>query len=244
MRGFVSERGKGYKKDGGGSFEEDINSNNLENSTASRKFKQSKHSFLQTLFSNSITMSRCDGPSFTFGPGGPHRRGTFPNTSENPFTGHPLFSLLSDLPNITSDPTHPLSQFLSQHGIHLSRDSSPEEGFEPNADIFNTKDAFLIHVELPGAQKEDLGISYDSDADILEISGVVYRRGDEEAQKGLVKGERRVGLFSKKVQLLGGKKVRINSEKITARLEGGVLEVVVPKEEWVDVGEKRRVVVE
>jgi len=62
----------------------------------------------------------------------------------------------------------------------------------------------------------------------------------------LVSGERRVGLFERKVQLppfggvardAEGEKEEVDADHITARMEDGILIVVVPKveKEWTEV---------
>ena len=75
---------------------------------------------------------------------------------------------------------------------------------------------------------------------------MVYRPGGEEFLKGLVSGERRMGLFERKVMLppfgggsrdAEGEKEEVDADNITARMEDGILIVVVPKveKEWTEV---------
>jgi len=58
----------------------------------------------------------------------------------------------------------------------------PEDSgdFNPEADVFDTEPAFVVHLSLPGAHKEDIGVSWDSEKSELNIAGVVHRPGDEE----------------------------------------------------------------
>jgi len=103
-----------------------------------------------------------------------------------------------------------------------------------------------LHVALPGAKKEDVGVNWDVEKSELNVAGVVYRGGDEEFLKGMVSGERRVGVFERAVGLPPAAEARekkdeveIDGDNITAKLEDGVLVVMVPKiekeKEWTEV---------
>lgn len=115
--------------------------------------------------------------------------------------------------------------------------SSNSKDFTPPADIFDTADAYVVHVSLPGAKKEDVGVNWDADKSELNIAGVIYRPGDEEFLKTLALDERKVGVFDRKVKL-GSKAnpANVDSDAISAKMEDGVLLVTIPKtEEFVDV---------
>ncbi|ORY05908.1 hypothetical protein BCR34DRAFT_571673, partial [Clohesyomyces aquaticus] len=104
------------------------------------------------------------------------------------------------------------------------------EDFVPEADIFTTQTEFVIHVSLPGAKKEDVGVNWDAEKSELSIAGVIYRLGDEEFLKTLDMGERKVGPFERKIRLgTRANPAQIDEEGITAKLEDGVLRVEVPK---------------
>ncbi|EPS41039.1 hypothetical protein H072_5067 [Dactylellina haptotyla CBS 200.50] len=120
-----------------------------------------------------------------------------------------------------------------------------DQEFIPAVDLFDTPDSFVVHVALPGALKEDIGINYDFDNSELQVSGVVHRPGDEEFQKHLVDGERRVGAFDRKIKLeSNGKSVPVDADAITAKLENGLLEVTVPKMRKADEPEKKKINIE
>lgn len=115
--------------------------------------------------------------------------------------------------------------------------SANSKDFTPPADIFDTPDAYVVHVSLPGAKKEDVGVNWDADKSELNIAGVVYRPGDEEFLKTLALDERNVGVFDRKVKL-GSKAnpANVDADGIAAKMEDGVLLVTIPKtEEFVDV---------
>lgn len=109
--------------------------------------------------------------------------------------------------------------------------------FTPPADIFDTPDAYVVHISLPGAKKEDVGVNWDADKSELNVAGVIYRPGDEEFLKTLALDERKVGVFDRKVKL-GSKAnpANVDADGIAAKMEDGVLLVTIPKtEEFVDV---------
>jgi HSP20 family protein len=112
------------------------------------------------------------------------------------------------------------------------------EDFEPEADVFDTEGAFIIHVSLAGAKKEDLGVSWDADKSELTISGVVHRPGDEDFLKTLSLDERKIGAFMRKIRLGSrANPAQIDVDAITAKLDDGILTVTVPKEDkdWTEV---------
>jgi HSP20 family protein len=160
-----------------------------------------------------------------FGPrGGPSYRGPFHGASHGgpqgfPFGGPRGFAFLSDL-------------FSPQDGEEQSSD------FNPDVDVFDTESAFVVHLSLPGAEKEDIGVSWDSDKSELTVSGVVHRPGDEELLKTLALDERKVGAFERKVRLgTRATPAQVDIDGITARLDNGILYVEVPKlnNDFVDV---------
>ena len=118
------------------------------------------------------------------------------------------------------------------------KEDGAQTDFNPPIDLFDTSEAYHIHVSLPGAKKEDIGVSYDADNSQVNIAGVVHRPGDEDFQKTLAMGERKVGVFERKVKLgTRAEPANVDADGISAKMEDGVLKVNVPKEEggFVDV---------
>ncbi|KAF9734906.1 hypothetical protein PMIN06_008314 [Paraphaeosphaeria minitans] len=117
--------------------------------------------------------------------------------------------------------------------------------FSPEADIFDTPSAFVVHVSLPGAKKEDVGVNWDHEKSELSIAGVIYRPGDEDFLKTLAMDERKVGPFERKVRLgTRANPAAIDADGITAKLEDGVLRVEVPKMGDSDFVQVRKVDIE
>ena len=111
-------------------------------------------------------------------------------------------------------------------------DRTGGKDFTPDADIFDTEDAYVVHMSLPGAKKEDVGVNWDADSSELNIAGVIYRLGDEEFLKKLALDERKVGVFERKIKL-GSKQdpAQVESDGIAAKMEDGILVVTIPKTE-------------
>ena len=134
-------------------------------------------------------------------------------------------------------PSDVLSNLGPKDATSKDASSTNSKDFTPPADIFDTPDAYVVHVSLPGAKKEDVGVNWDADKSELNIAGVIYRPGDEEFLNTLALDERKVGVFERKVKL-GSKAnpANVNSDGIGAKMEDGVLLVTIPKtEEFVDV---------
>ena len=123
-------------------------------------------------------------------------------------------------------------------GLGVGKFNAPKNAdadFEPRADVFDITDTYIIHLSLPGAKKEDVGVDYDGENSLLRIAGVVHRPGaDEELLKNLaVDGRKReVGVFEKSIRL-GTKRdpASIDVNAISAKMTDGVLVVKVPKVE-------------
>lgn len=143
--------------------------------------------------------------------------------------------------------SHPIAQAFGVPAAQRSgetlvpEDADTENSFVPPIDVFTTEDAYVLHIALPGAKKEDVGVHWDAEKGMLNMAGVVYRPGDEKFLETLTKKERKVGAFERtmKLPLNEEDKSEIDGDNITAKLEDGVLVVTVPKlekeESWTEV---------
>lgn len=125
-------------------------------------------------------------------------------------------------------------RFAAEHPSNTNTNASDKdnEDFTPEADIFNTESSYIVHISLPGAKKEDVGVNWDAEKSELSVAGVIYRPGDEELLKTLAMNERRVGPFERKIRLgTRANPAHVDADGITAKLEDGVLRVEVRKEE-------------
>ncbi|KAF4987306.1 hypothetical protein FDECE_15492 [Fusarium decemcellulare] len=172
------------------------------------------------------------GPPPHHGPGGPHPPPPYPGQGGGfPFDLAGLFRGWAG---------HPFFRNLREQAGQRFQESDDSDSFTPPVDIFNTEKAFVLHVALPGAKKDDIGVNWDADRSILNIAGVVHRPGDEEFLATLSSGERKVGMFERNVTLPPeGTEERdeVDGYGITAKMEDGVLVVTVPKveKEWTEI---------
>lgn len=180
------------------------------------------------------------------GRGGPHGR----HGSAGAFDMSGLFRALSSHPVAQALSSHPMAQaYLAPFmppaypSVDMQEGVNNDETLFPAVDIFNTSSSYVLHVSLPGAKKEDIGVNWDTDKGELNIAGVIYRQGDEEFIQSLTQAERRVGVFERNIALppvdASGEReeVEIDGDDIAAKLEDGVLTVTVRKieREWTDV---------
>lgn len=102
----------------------------------------------------------------------------------------------------------------------------------PDTDIKRVDDAFVVQIDVPGYNKNNIDISYAND--VLSVSGTVNEENEtKEDEKYFVK-ERRMKSFSKKWILKN-----TTSKGITAKCENGVLTIKVPLRESEDKTENK-----
>ncbi|EME85401.1 uncharacterized protein MYCFIDRAFT_210223 [Pseudocercospora fijiensis CIRAD86] len=129
----------------------------------------------------------------------------------------------------------PFSAWTNMFQEHLNpfAENNPDnknQDHKPDADVFDTPEAFVVHISLPGAKKEDISVNWDAEKSELSITGVTYRPGDEEFLKTLALDERKVGAFERKLRLGSrANPAQVDVDGITARLEDGILRIEVPK---------------
>lgn len=97
--------------------------------------------------------------------------------------------------------------------------------FNPRVDILEDDANLYINIEIPDSSKEELNISV-SDDRIFSIKGEKKRKNSIE-DRTMVRNERLFGAFSRSFSLPENTDI----EKISAKYENGVLEVVIPKKE-------------
>jgi len=99
-----------------------------------------------------------------------------------------------------------------------------EEYAVPEVNIFETKDGYVLEAEMPGVNKDGLEITLDGNE--ITITG---RRGAETVSGEPVFRERRLADYRRVFEL----DPAIDTAKIAARLEQGVLTLSLPKSERV-----------
>ncbi|MEQ1760882.1 MAG: Hsp20/alpha crystallin family protein [Vicinamibacterales bacterium] len=104
---------------------------------------------------------------------------------------------------------------------HLDRFAPGVAGWTPPVDLHETADEYVLTAELPGLARENLQIQMRDSR--LTISGVRHERPPSCERYHRV--ERGHGSFSRTFQL----PLPVDSTRITAELNDGVLTVVCPK---------------
>ena len=96
--------------------------------------------------------------------------------------------------------------------------------WKPPVDIYETQDALIILVELPGIDKEDVTVEIKDN--VLSLRGT--RNVDKSIpDSSYLRRERCTGTFSRSFNL----RHNIKPDSIRARFKNGILEVTVPKPE-------------
>lgn len=117
-----------------------------------------------------------------------------------------------------------LAHSLGQGGQQQGVAASGTPAWAPALDISERKDAYLLAVELPGVEVDDLQITL---ADgLLTVQGerqFVHDSSDQQFHRV----ERRYGSFRRSITL----PTQVQAEQIEAWFDNGVLQIVVPKAE-------------
>jgi len=98
--------------------------------------------------------------------------------------------------------------------------------FNPAVDIVEEDQAYQVHVELPGLNKEDIKLNIKDN--YLSISGEKKRESKVE-EKNYQRTERIFGSFQRNFRLSDS----VEADKIEAEFKDGVLNVVIPKKKEV-----------
>ncbi len=99
-----------------------------------------------------------------------------------------------------------------------------QAGVFPLTNLSEDKDNYYVRAELPGVKGDELDIQVT--ANNLAISGE-RKIATEESDARYHRREREAGTFSRMIGLPG----EVNTDKVDANLENGILTVVVPKAE-------------
>jgi HSP20 family protein len=115
-------------------------------------------------------------------------------------------------------------QALGLHGQWQPAAMGSSPAWAPALDISERKDAYLITVELPGVKMDDLEITLEDG--MLTIQGERQVTNDASEQQ-FHRVERRYGAFRRAITL----PTHVQADAVEASVEGGVLEILVPKAE-------------
>ena len=91
----------------------------------------------------------------------------------------------------------------------------------PAMDVVEEKDHYLVHLDLPGLNKDEIQITFEDG--ILTVRG--ERKGESETKDGRIyRKERFSGSFERTLRL----PEKVDAEKMDAALKNGVLEIRLP----------------
>jgi HSP20 family protein len=117
-----------------------------------------------------------------------------------------------------------LAHALGLHAQPQGSGRAATTAWAPALDISERKDAYLVTVELPGVDADDLEITLEDG--LLTIQGERHFAQDSSEQQ-FHRVERRYGAFRRSITL----PAQVQAEQIQASFDNGVLQVVVPKME-------------
>jgi HSP20 family protein len=112
-------------------------------------------------------------------------------------------------------------------GLHTQQQGSGQAttaAWAPALDISERKDAYLVTVELPGVEADDLQVTLEDG--LLTIQGERHFAHDSSEQQ-FHRVERRYGAFRRSITL----PAHVMAEGIEASADNGVLQILVPKME-------------
>jgi HSP20 family protein len=115
-----------------------------------------------------------------------------------------------------------LAHALGLHGQPQGSDRAT--AWAPALDISERKDAYLVTVELPGVEADDLDITMEDG--LLTIQGERHFAHDSSEQQ-FHRVERHYGAFRRAITL----PAQVQAEQIEASFDNGVLQILVPKME-------------
>lgn len=93
-------------------------------------------------------------------------------------------------------------------------------------DVYETDEQVVVKVTVPGVKPEDIDVTITGD--LLTVKGE-YRSEEQSEKRNYLRQERRYGSFSRQVSLPVG----VNTDKVAAVFEQGVLTLEMPKTESV-----------
>jgi HSP20 family protein len=102
--------------------------------------------------------------------------------------------------------------------------ASPQTDWVPALDVYEDKDNFVVHTELPGLKREEIGVSLQDG--VLVISGE-RKAGEKRTEGEIRRQERFYGTFQRTLAL----PVPVAADRVKAQYKDGLLTVTVPKAE-------------
>lgn len=133
-------------------------------------------------------------------------------------TNWPSIGRLSDLRN-------ELDRLFDLPFAAATAESPWVSGWTPALDVYEDKDQFVVKIELPGMDKEDIEVSLHDGS--LTLSGERKNEHTTEEEQGVYRSERFFGRFQRTLDLPGA----VDPGKVKADYRDGILTVTLAKAE-------------
>ncbi|MCK6619543.1 MAG: Hsp20/alpha crystallin family protein [Calditrichaceae bacterium] len=130
----------------------------------------------------------------------------------------------TDVNSVAAEIDRAFNRFFGVAGNGKSEAETEIAAWRPRVDIRESKDDFVLTVELPGISKEDIHIHYEDDT--LRVEGERKREVPGDGAEYL-RGERVYGKFSREFKV----NTPVQSDKIEAEFKNGLLSIRLPKAE-------------
>jgi HSP20 family molecular chaperone IbpA len=101
----------------------------------------------------------------------------------------------------------------------VTRRDAAERTYVPAADIWETEEAIVIKLDMPGVSKDNMDIQINRDT--LTVSGQM----DAQPQGGMIYGEQRIGAYYREFSLSDD----LDHDTVSADMNAGVLTLQVGK---------------
>lgn len=122
--------------------------------------------------------------------------------------------------------------------------SASEDSFMPRIDVREQEEAYIIELDLPGMQKDNINVTLKEGALIVQGERVIeeeQKNEDADGAKTFIRRERRYGSFQRVIPLPNDAK----TDSIQAEYKDGVLRITIDRQEQVSVvdeGQKIKVI--
>lgn len=167
--------------------------------------------------------------------------------------GYPFYNFIFDTEDYPSNPSYIHrgpggkggSQAVAGNGSAQTRAQSAAASSSPSlphVDLYDKPEQYELVASVPGLSTDQINIEFDTETRYLTISGEVADSSEGEDKQYLKWKERWHGEFSRSVKIPA--KPRIKEEEIKAKINNGVLKIVIPKEtEQPQKKEKRKITI-
>lgn len=126
------------------------------------------------------------------------------------------------MPSRRRSPFDELEELIDRLSREFGEEFSTTAPAKPRTDVEDTGDSFVVTIDLPGFEKEDVDIELRDDT--LHVEAERETEAEDVTERYLTK-ERRRGTLRRDVTL----PEEVDVEAVTASFENGVLEVDLPK---------------